>query len=76
MMPGVTYLPVPSMTFAPAGTGTSAPTAAILPSRMTIVPFSIVPLDAVMIVAFVIATSLPAAGIGSETAVRSSAAAR
>ena len=75
MMPGVTYLPAPSMTFAPAGTATSAPTAAILPSRMTIVPFGIVAPDAVMIVAFVMATSRPAAGMGSDTAERSSAGA-
>ena len=33
MMPGDTNCPVVSMTSAPAGTGTLAPTAAILPSR-------------------------------------------
>ena len=43
MMPGVTNLPVASMISAPAGIATFAPTAAILPSRSTIVPFGIVP---------------------------------
>ena len=44
---------------------TSAPTAAILPSRIRMVPCSIVPWLAVMIVALVIATSVPAAGMGT-----------
>ena len=43
MMPGETNCPVASMTSAPAGTATFAPTAAILPSRRTTVPFGIVP---------------------------------
>ena len=64
MIPGVTKRPVPSITCAPAGTATLAPTAAILPSRITIVPFSIVPLAAVMMVALVMATSRAAGGIG------------
>ena len=48
MMPGETNLPVPSMTCAPAGIDTFAPTAAILPSRMTMVPLRMVPRDAVI----------------------------
>ena len=39
MMPGDTNLPVASMTVAPAGACTLAPSAAILPSRSTMVPF-------------------------------------
>jgi hypothetical protein len=65
MMPGITYRPVPSMTCAPAGTDTLAPTAAIFPFRIRTVPFSMVPRLAVMIVAFVMATSVPAAGTGT-----------
>ena len=65
MMPGMTYLPVPSMTFAPAGTATSVPTAAILPSRMTMVPFWMVPWLAVMMVALVMATRVAAGGASS-----------
>src|SRR5262245_23411490 len=59
MMPGVTYIPVASMTlaFAPAWTSLFLPTAAILPSRIRIEPFSITPCEAVMIVAFLIRTS-------------------
>ena len=41
IQPGVTILPVASMTRAPAGTATFAPTAAILPPRITTVPRSI-----------------------------------
>jgi hypothetical protein len=43
MIPGITYLPEASITCAPAGTATSGPTAAIFPSRITIVPRGIVP---------------------------------
>ena len=43
MMPGEMNLPVTSMTSAPAGIVTLAPSAAILPSRRTMVPFGIVP---------------------------------
>ena len=43
MMPGEMNLPVTSMTSAPAGIVTLAPSAAIFPSRRTIVPFGIVP---------------------------------
>ena len=57
MMPGDTNLPVPSTTSAPAGTATFAPTAAIFPPRSTIVPFWIVPLVAVRMVALRIATT-------------------
>src|SRR6202022_4901181 len=39
MMPGVTYLPVPSMTTASAGAVTEVPTAAIFPSRSSTDPF-------------------------------------
>ena len=63
MMPGETNLPAPSTTSAPAGTATFAPTAAILPSRSTIVPFWIVPLVAVRIVAPLIATTRRARGL-------------
>jgi len=42
MMPGVTYLPVPSITTASPGALTFAPTAAILPSRSRTLPFRIV----------------------------------
>ena len=57
MMPGETNVPVPSTTSAPGGIGTLAPTAAILPPRRTIVPFWIVPLVAVRIVAPLMATT-------------------
>src|SRR5215510_2641228 len=59
IIPGVTYIPVASMTFAlaPALTSLFFPTAAILPSRIRIEPPSITPCDAVMIVAFLIRTS-------------------
>jgi hypothetical protein len=63
MMPGMTYLPVPSMTWAPAGTARSFPTAAIFPFRIRMVPLSIVPWLAVMMVALVTATSVPAGGM-------------
>ena len=43
MMPGEMNLPVTSITSAPAGIVTLAPSAAILPSRRTMVPFGIVP---------------------------------
>ena len=42
MIPGVTYLPVPSITTASLGAVTLAPTAAILPSRSSTLPFRIV----------------------------------
>src|SRR5215510_2662637 len=59
MIPGVTYIPVASMTlaFGPALTSLFLPTAAILPSRIRTEPFSITPCEAVMIVAFLIRTS-------------------
>src|SRR5262245_6571709 len=59
IIPGVTYIPVASMTlaFAPARTSPFLPTAAILPSRIRIEPPSITPCEAVMIVAFLIRTS-------------------
>ena len=41
MKPGYTLAPPASITCAPAGTGTFAPTAWIRLPRMTIVPFSI-----------------------------------
>src|SRR5882672_10059589 len=62
MMPGATNLPVASTTSAPAGIGTFAPTAAILPPRSTMIPFGIVPLVAVRIVAPLIATTESARG--------------
>src|SRR5262245_69364 len=59
IIPGVTNIPVASMTlaFAPALTSLFLPTAAILPSRIRIEPPSITPCEAVMIVAFLIRTS-------------------
>src|SRR5262245_30757876 len=59
IIPGVTYIPVASMTlaFAPARTSLFFPTAAILPSRIRIEPPSITPCEAVRIVAFLIRTS-------------------
>src|SRR5882672_7165738 len=59
IIPGVTYIPVASMTlaFAPALTSLFLPTAAILPSRIRIEPPSIMPCEAVMTVAFLISTS-------------------
>ncbi len=65
MMPGVTHLFVASMIFAPAGTCTLVPTSAILPFRIRIVPFMMLPWLAVMMLAWVIATSVPAGGTGS-----------
>ena len=57
MMPGITHMPVASMTCASAGTVTVAPTAAILPARMRMVPRSIGVVDAaVRIVAFLMAS--------------------
>ena len=52
MIPGITNLPVASITLAPRGTVTFRPTSAIFPSRMSTEPFSIVPLATVRIVAF------------------------
>src|SRR5262252_9372978 len=51
MIPGVTYLPVPSITCASAGASIDVPTAAIFPSRSSTEPFAIVAPAAVMIVA-------------------------
>src|SRR3989304_5754142 len=50
MMPGITNCPEASMSLASAGIETSVPTAAIFPSRMRTVPFSIVPPVTVRIV--------------------------
>ncbi len=52
MMPGVTYIPVASMTVAPPGTWMLLPTSAILPLRMRMEPPSMVPLVTVRMVAF------------------------
>src|SRR5437773_2662134 len=57
MIPGEMNLPVASTTSAPEGTATSAPSAAILPSRRTIVPFGIVPRVTVRMVPPLIATT-------------------
>ena len=51
MIPGVTYLPVPSMTTASAGAVIDAPTATIFPFRSSTEPFGIDCPAAVMIVA-------------------------
>src|SRR6266542_1125029 len=48
MIPGVTYLPVPSMTTASDGASTVAPTAVILPFCTRTLPFRIVGPAAVM----------------------------
>src|SRR5687768_8265168 len=50
MIPGVTYLPRPSMTSASVGALTVVPTAAILPSRSSTLPFRMVGPAAVMMV--------------------------
>ena len=55
------------MTFAPAGTVTLVPISAILPFRIRIVPPMMLPWLAVMMLAFVIATSEPAVGAGSAS---------
>src|SRR6476661_2149920 len=57
MMPGDTNRPVPSTTSAPFGIDTFAPTAAILPARITTVPLAIVPRVAVSTVAPLMATT-------------------
>src|ERR1044072_2930677 len=49
-IPGVTYLPVPSITTASGGALTAVPTAAIFPSRSNTEPFTIVGPAAVIIV--------------------------
>src|SRR5271170_6436901 len=51
MMPGMTYMPVASITVAPAGTFTLLPTLEILPSRIRMDPSSIVPFVTVRMVA-------------------------
>ena len=60
--PGVTHLPAASTTRAPAGTATPVPTAAILPSRITTVPFSIGGPETVYTLPPVMATVSAAAG--------------
>src|SRR5687767_4859521 len=51
-IPGVTNLPAPSITIASAGASTDAPTAAILPSRSRIAPFTMRGPTAVQMVTF------------------------
>lgn len=55
--PGSTSAPPASITFAPGGTATWAPTLSMFPSRMTIVPRSIAGLVTGTIFALVIATT-------------------
>src|SRR5688500_8480476 len=82
MMPGDTNLPVPSMTSAPAGTVTLAPSAAIFPSRNTMVPFWMVPFVTVTSVALRMATTpgvracpvTRAVAAGATMAIRNAAA--
>src|SRR3954462_134609 len=77
MMPGVTNLPVASITLALASLAlTFSPTAAILPSRMRIEPFLMVPCDAVRIVALRIKVSRGAAWAAAELAPRAAFALR
>src|SRR3989338_3914322 len=57
MMPGRRYIPVASITVAPAGGFRFLPTAAILPLRMSTSPFSIVPLVTVSTVAFLMSVA-------------------
>ena len=57
MSPGVTTQPAASMTRAPSGTITSAPTSRIFPFAMSTVPLAISPLVTVRMRAFVIATT-------------------
>src|SRR2546423_679894 len=63
IIPGVTYLPVPSITTASAGAVTDAPTAAIFPSRRSTEPFAIEGPAAVMIVALRIRVVRPGNGL-------------
>jgi hypothetical protein len=51
MMPGITYWPPASITLAPAGTVILVPTSAILPSRIRMEAFGIVPFVTVNTVA-------------------------
>src|ERR1044071_3485296 len=68
MMPGVTHLPVASMTLAFGSRAlTFGPTSTILPSRIRIEPFLIVPCEAVMMVAFCTSSSREA---GADLAAR------
>jgi len=62
MMPGVTHLPWPSMTSAPAGGARLAPTATILPWSKTTVPLSICWPVAVSTVAPTMAVNRPGRG--------------
>src|SRR6266567_3432246 len=69
MMPGVTYLPVASMTRAFGSRAfTFGPTSAILPSRIRIEPLLIVPCEAVIMVAFLIRVSDGAVAVTTELA--------
>src|SRR6266404_3440670 len=69
MMPGVTYLPVASMTRAFGSRAfTFGPTSAILPSRIRIDPLLIVPCEAVIMVAFLIRVSPGAVAVTPELA--------
>src|SRR5208282_5701806 len=77
MIPGVTNMPVASMTVAPAGTFTLLPTWAILPSRMMMVPFSMAPFVTVRMVACSMAItpeSCAAAVAAAKPVARSAAA--
>ncbi len=62
MIPGVTHLPVPSTTTAPAGASTLAPTAATLPSRRRTEPRAMRSPAAVRMVALVMSTGWEGSG--------------
>src|SRR6476661_1951415 len=62
MIPGVTYLPVPSMTTASDGAVTLVPTSAILPSRRSTLPLRMVGPAAVRIVTLRISVGRDAKG--------------
>ena len=72
--PGMRYLSVPSITRTPSGISTSLPTAVILPSRTTTVPFSMTAPVMVMTVTLRIAMSCATAG--AAAAARTPTAAR
>ena len=77
--PGMRYLSVPSITRTPLGISTSLPTAVIVPSCTTTVPFSMTAPVMVMIVTLRIAMScatVGAATAGAAAAARTPTAAR
>src|SRR5579863_1076542 len=76
IMPGITTLPRASITCAPAGTWTPAPTAVILPFSITTVPSSITPCVTVRMRPPVMAIAACARATGRARALRVTAAIR